>query len=502
MIIAASAAAIALVVGGGAFAAYQLLGGGGPQPAEALPGSAIAYTRIDLDPSAEQKVAIIRLLRRVPEFEESTGITSDKEDLRKLIVEEILNDSTECQDLSYEADFAPWVGDRAGFAVMVVDGEPQPVVSVQVNDRSEAEDAVQALSSCSGFTSSSAATSMDGAEEPTADTGIEFVGDYMLIAQTEDLAADFAAEAESSPLSEDEGFSQAMDQLGDEGVASFWFDVDALRDIPGLQDSPEAEFITAGLEAIHSYAGAFRAGEDYLEFAVSVDSDMEISDEDDNPVVELPESTLGAISVSNGGDYVQMGFDQLRAFSDQISPGSFDSDIAEFEAESGLMLPEDLETVLGENVTAALDSSGLDPDSIASPADLPNINFGVRFTTDPEAIQDVLDRVQAKLAESTDPVTLATQQTDDGLVVATNDSYAETLAGGGDLGDSDAFQDAVPDAGDAEAVFYVDLDKVKQVADDFGEEDTAALEPMRAFGMSVQQGDDGFTQGIFRLTFD
>ena len=503
--IVAGVTALTLVIAGGAVAAYQFLGGGGPQPAEALPGSAIAYTRIDLDPSAEQKVAVLRLLRRVPQFEEETGITSDKEDLRQLIVEEFLADS-ECDDLSYDDDFAPWIGDRAGFAVMVVDGEPQPVVSIQVNDRSEAEDAVQALSACSGLASGSgsvSSTDPETTEDTPEDTGVEFVGDYMLIAETQDLAADFAAEAESSPLSDNESFNEATDQLGDQGVASFWVDVDALLEVPELQEGAELESMMVGLEEIHSYAGAFRAGDDYLEMAVSVNSDIEISDEDDNPVVNLPEGTVGAISVSNGGDYVDMGFEQLREFSEQMSPGSFDSEITQFEAESGLMLPEDLQTVFGDNVTAALDSEGLTPEALQSPADIPNIGLGVRFTTDPAAIQDVLDRVQAKLGESGAPFTLATQETDDGLVVATNEDYAASLADDGELGDSDAFADAVPDAEDAEAVFFVDLDKVTQIASDFDAEDDAApLEPMRAFGMSVQQGDDGFTQAIFRLTFD
>jgi len=499
MIIGASAAAIALV--GGAFAAYQVFGGGGPQPAEALPGSAIAYTRIDLDPSAEQKVAILRLLRRVPEFEESTGITSDREDLRELIVTEFLESSGECQNLSYEQDFAPWMGDRAGFALMIVDGVPQPVISIQVEDRSEAEDSVQALGECSGLASSGQGTSGFDDYDPATEAGIEFVGDYMLLAQTDDLAADFAEEAETSPLSEAERFAEDMDQLGDEGVASFWFDVDALLELAELQESPEAQSMTAALEQIHSYAGAFRAGDDYLELAVSVDSDIEISDEDDNPVVNLPDSTLGAVSVSNGGDYVETGFEQLRAFGDQTlgAPGAFDAEIAQFEAESGLMLPEDLVTVFGENVTAALDSSGLTPQTLSSPA---AVGFGVRFTTDPAAIQDILDRVQAQLSASATPVALATRDTDDGLVVATNESYAETLAGNGALGDSDAFENAVPDAEEAEAVFYVDIDMAKQVAEDFDQDDTGALEPMRAFGVSIQQGDDGYTQGFFRLTFD
>lgn len=489
------------MVAGGAFAAYQLLSGGGAQPAEALPGSAIAYARIDIDPSAEQKVATLRLLRRLPEFEEETGITSDKEDLRRLIVEEFLSDS-ECSELSYDDDFAPWVGDRAGFAVMLVDDEIQPVVSIQVTDQGNAEEAVDALSACSSLASAGDDSTGFGTGEVDAESGIEFVGDYMLIAQSQDLASQFADEAESAPLSEDEDFTDAMDALGEPGVASFWADIDALRELPMLSSQPQADLVMEALEGIHSYSGAFRAGSDYLELSLLVNSDITIPEEDDNPVVDLPDTTLGAVSFSNGGSYVDQYWEQFRALVDQAEPGSFDQDVAAFEAESGLMLPEDLRTVLGDNLTASLDSAGLTPESLQSPQDLVNVGLGIRFVTDPAAIQDVVDRVQAKINESLTPVSLITKETDDGLVVATNQAYADTLAEDGSLGDSDTFQTAVPEASDAEAVFYVDLDKVKEIAESFGETDTADLEPMKAFGMTLQQGDDGYSTTSFRLTFD
>lgn len=490
-----------LVVGGGAFAAYQLLSGGGAQPAEALPGNAIAYTRIDIDPSADQKIAMLRLLRRLPEFEEQTGITSDKEDLRRLIVEGFLDDS-ECSELSYDDDFAPWVGDRAGFAVVPVDDEIQPVVAIQVTDEDKAQDAVETLSSCSSLASAGDDSTGFGAGESGADSGIEFVDDYMLIAQSPELASQFADSAESSPLSDNAGFTEAMNALGEPGVASFWADIDALREQPAFASPDLAPLLGPTLGGVHSYSGAFRAGSDYLELSLQLDSDVKVPEEQDNPVVDLPETTLGTVSISNGGAYVDQYWDQFKGFVDSVEPGSFDQAVSEFEVASGLMLPEDLRTVLGDNVMFALDGEGLTPDNVSSLSDLANLGFGVRFVTDPAAIQDVVDRVQAKMQAEGVPFSLTTEQTDDGLVVASNQTYADSLAGGGDLGDSAAFQTAVPDASDAEGVFYVDLDKVKDVAEAFEEDDTSELEPMRAFGMTLQQGDDGYSTTSVRLTFD
>jgi hypothetical protein len=384
-----------------------------------------------------------------------------------------------------------------------LDDEVQPVLAIQVTDQGKAEDAVGALSSCSSLASAGDDTTGLGAgNDGTTDSGIEFVGDYMLIAQTQDLAADFAQEVESAPLSEDEGFNEAMDELGDPGVVSFWADIDAVRELPALSSGEVADVIGPALDGVHSYSGAFRAGDDYLEVSLQIDSDITIPDEQDNPVGDLPETTLGVVSVSNGAAYVDQYWDQLKGYVDRTEPGSFDQAVAAFETESGLVLPEDLRTILGDNVTAVLDSEGLTPDNVTSPADLANLGFGFRFVTDPAAISDVVSRVQAKLDASGAPFTITSQETDDGLVVASNQAYADTLAGGGDLGDSDAFQTAVPDASNAEAVVYVDLDKVKEAADAFGEDDTATLEPMRAFGMTLQQGDDGYATTLLRLTFD
>lgn len=500
LVIGGAAAALTLLVGGGAFAAYQLLDSGGTQPAAALPGNAIGYTRLDIDPSADQKIALLSLLRRLPEFEEQTGISSDREDLRQLIVERFLADS-DCDQLSYDDDFAPWVGDRAGFAVVPVDGEFQPVVTIQVTDQGRAQDAVGALSECSSLASAGDDSTGLGAGEAGTESGIEFVGDYMLIAQTAQLAADFADEAESAPLSDDADFIEAMDALGAPGVASFWVDIDALREQLQLFGGTGATF-AAALQGLHSYSGAFRAGSDYLEVSLQVDSDMEVETEDNNPVVDLPESTLATLSISNGGPYVDQYWESFQGFLDSAEPGSFDRAVTAFEAESGLMLPEDLSTVLGDNVTMALDSAGLTPQSLQSPAGLAGVGVGVRFLNDPAALQDVVGRVKAKLEESGTPFPLATTETDDGLVVATNQAYADSLAEGGDLGSSEAFQTAAPDADSAEGVLYVDLDKVEDVATSFEADEAAILEPMRAFGMTLQQGDDGYSTSSLRLTFD
>ncbi len=84
--------AAAVLIGAGAFAFVQL-SGGGPQPHDVLPDTAVAYARIDLDPSAGQKVAALRLIRKFPDLARELGIKNPEQDVRRLIVEEALQDS-------------------------------------------------------------------------------------------------------------------------------------------------------------------------------------------------------------------------------------------------------------------------------------------------------------------------------------------------------------------------------------------------------------------------
>ena len=72
-----AALAVLLVAGAGGAFAYSRLAGGGDQPATVLPSTAVAYARIDLDPSAGQKVNAIRFLMKFPSVKEQMGLSSD-----------------------------------------------------------------------------------------------------------------------------------------------------------------------------------------------------------------------------------------------------------------------------------------------------------------------------------------------------------------------------------------------------------------------------------------
>ena len=507
---------LAILVGGSAFAAYQYLNGGGPQPAEALPSNTLGYLRIDLDPSASQKVNAIRLLRKVPEFEEATGISSDTEDLRKLMFETMVEGS-DC-GLSYEDDVEPWIGDRAGLGVVPVDDQVVSVAAIQVSDQQAAEDAVAAIEKCglgtSAFDTAPIATQVDiasggastvlssSAPSPAAAEGdnVAFVGDYMLIAEEADTLSEIVDGAESSPLSDAAQFQSDMDALDGEGVISFWSDVDGLRDTASSMGGFEGA--AAAAEQVHTVFGAVRAGSDHIEYVTQATTDVDIAADVDNPIGELPDSTLMAMSASGGGKLVDDYWPNLQGMVENFGgPGAYPEMLNDVQQETGLQLPDDLRTILGDNLTVAVDSNGLTEGDLDS-QDPSDFYFGARMTTDQAAVQDVVDRVNVALTAAGLPE-LITQESDDGLVVASNEEYAQMLADGGDLASADGFDTAVPDASESSIAFFLDFDRLADAManEDPDDEALQTIEPMRAMGASLTQVDDG-QRLTMRLVFD
>ena len=522
LVVASAAVASVLVLGGVSFGAYSLLSADSDQPAGAIPANAVAYARIDLDPSAGQKVNLFNLLDRFPEFAEETGISSDTADLRKLVVEEMLKDSG-C-DLTYKDDFEPWVGDRAGFAAVPVGDTATPVISIQVEDEAAAEKAVEAIEQCgvrgdgmfgdSGdemsmseedFAEESAYSSdltIEGETESSDEPGVDFANGYMVLTEKKHLSTVMDGLADES-LSDNEKFQDDMGTLGEQGVVSYWMDIDGLREIPDFAAEIKEEEAGGVYDGFHSAFGALRAGDDYIEVFNSARTDKELTDER-TPVGELPESTMVAASLAGGGDVVNRYWADVEDFLDTASGGYAEDGLQSFEDESGLSMPDDLITLFGDSVTMSMTGDGLDPETVNG-QDPAQFDFGARFVTDKQALESLVTQLEQLAAEQGTEFDLITSETDDGLVVASNQDYADEVADGGNLGDSDTFRTAVPNADDSLGVLYVDLNKVHEVAmrfEDEGSDETVRyLEPMEAFGFSVVQ-EDGHVDTVLRVTFD
>ncbi|TYB67172.1 DUF3352 domain-containing protein [Nonomuraea sp. PA05] len=470
-IIAVSAALAVILLGGGAVWAVGAFGGGGTQPNDVLPANSIAYARLDLDPAANQKLALFQLARKFTVTKDSFS----GEDPRKALFD-LVNEQDEDSKLDFAKDVDPWLGSRIGFAA-VPSGkeEPDVAVAVQVKDQELAKAGIAKL--------------MDGDKY-----GVAFREDYALLSSTQALA-DKYAQAEGS-LSDNAEFSDDMGTVGEQGVLSFWADMGGLvelakKEIPADQQAAVDQVKDA------RFAGALRFDSAYVELAGIVRGAKGMTPQGELPKADLgtlPASTAGALSISGLDQIVTKQWAEIEKQATAAGSTEISQMLQQAKTQFGLELPGDLATVFGKNFTVAVDSQGLDSDQIKG---------GVRIMTDPAKAQAILDKVQAALTQNGGAAPQIAKVSGDGVfTVATTDEYAKALAAEGTLADSETFQTAIPNAADVNYALFVDLDKVEKLyLASMEGDDKANAQVLRAVGLSGTQTDTEATFSL-RLLFN
>lgn len=466
-----AALAVLIVFGAGGAFAYSRLSGGGDQPAAVLPGTAVAYGRVDLDPSAGQKVNAIRFMMKFPSVKNGLNLNGDNDDLKQKLFELLKKEAgDDLADVDYDADIKPWLGDRAGIAAVPLEDKPEPVIAVQIKDEQKARAGLDKLFA-------------DEDDKP----GQVYYKGYVVIAEDQGKAEAAVTAAKSSPLSSNDKFSKDMDDLGDQGVASFWMDTKGLAQLAGNKLTDEQrKSLPEG-----SMAAVVRFDPSYVELKGVVHGDKSIKSgaaKADEVVTKLPGTTAAAIGFSDGESYVDKMWESI-----QKSGSSSGVDINEmarkFGEQYGLKIPDDLKTLLGKNFVLAVDKGQTDG--------VPSI--GAKAKTDPAKAEEVVDKLAniARNQGNTD-VQIAKAKDGDTLAVATNQGYADTLLKGGDLGDSDSFKKAIPDAGDAVMLGYVDFPAVKELARS-SMRDNEDYDALRSAGIASRITGDGEAEFTVRV---
>lgn len=506
------------VVAGGAWAATSFFATGS-QPAEALPDSTVAYFSVDLDPSGGQKIEAIKTLRKFPGFTDNVDLETD-DDLRERLFEEITS-SGECEGLDYAADVEPWLGSRAAMAAVDLgEDEPTAVGVVQTTDGAKAEDGLARLiETCGGDTAGGGAES-EG--ETGSDVGGWVVeGDWIVLAETKEIAQQVVDAADGSSLAADSSFAQWTGEAGDDGFMSMYVAKGVTKhaeDLAGMGmmgtmgvpgASTETEEVPEELQQmINDFDGAaatvrFDDGAVEVEYAMSnYNKDLTRfveSEEGVEMLSALPEDTVAAFGFALEEGWAEGLLDYVKTLAPDEA-ASIDEQLAQFESETGLAFPEDVETLLGDGVTVSM-GSGLDPDAVTNggPGEVP---AGIRIKGDADEIQAVLDKISAQAGPEAAEFLQVTEG-DGYAVLALQDDYRSALEGRGSLGDSATYSEVV-DADEAQSVMFVNFN-----ADDdwlvrlTGEmpEVSENLEPLAAFGFSSWV-DDEVVHGLMKVTTD
>ncbi|MBO3744505.1 DUF3352 domain-containing protein [Streptosporangiaceae bacterium NEAU-GS5] len=466
IIAVAAALVVGVLAGGGVWAASKLLGGGS-QPQDVLPGgNAIAYVRLDLDPAANQKLALFSIGRKFSSTKKA--FSSTDEDPRKALFSAIQEGSGAKFD--YAKDIEPWLGSRVGVVVLnpaKAGAEPGFAAAIQVKDEGAAKAGIAKLS--------------DGAK-----TGLAFRDGYAIIAETQAKADNYA---KATPLAQNETFKNDLAALGEPGILSFWADLGKLAGLSLVGTGASVDQSMLDQVKNTRLAGALRFDGNYAELAGITRGASPVA-QPPKPVTigELPASTVGAVSFSGLGDIISKQWPQIQKAIESSPDGqSFTQQIEQLKQSYGLSIPDDLISLFGSSISIAVDGDGIDGGQ-------PKI--GAVLTTDPTKAQEVLGKIQKFLADTGTTFPLATATGDGKLVVASAQDYADTLGTAGTLGDDEGFKLAVPDAGKATYAMYVNLDKLEPLyTANMSEEEAADIKVLRAVGLSGQYsgGESSFT---------
>ena len=478
-------AALVLALVGGVTYGFGQLSGGGSQPEDALPAGAFGFLKVDLDPSAGQKIDGFRFMRKFPALRDRLGVGDD---LRQVVFEAVA-DGAGWGDVDFDSEVAPWMGKRIGvaaYAPAAGDGpatSPTAIVALQVSDGDAARSGLEKLIS-----------SASGADQGAEPAGVVVTGDYALLAETQKIADQAAADAEDGVLASDTTFSADLAEAGD-GVMAAWLDMDqavkamgatamALGGIGGLPGS------VGGATGRSTYVARFD-GPDVFEVAGTVIG-SDTAGWATHPVEgldELPASSVVAFGLADGDELVARMVESVRTALDSAgeTPGpSFEDMLAEAERELGIEIPEDLAALLGDNLVAAMDGGASQ-----------GIQVGARVRTDVTRAQRVLAAIEK--SGGSDFAVARRTVGDSELVMASTPRQAARLAEPGTLGERPGFAAALPDLDDADVAVWVDVNGVIAafLGGFGGGEPDENLEPIDGIGVTVSAREG--SSGTFRI---
>ncbi|TXL57719.1 DUF3352 domain-containing protein [Aeromicrobium terrae] len=466
-------AAVAVTASALAGIGYQL-SGGGTQPHDVLPADTIAYARIDLDPSAGQKVAAFRLVKKFPELAKSLGIEDPDQDLRRLIVDQA---ASGC-GLDFADDIKPWIGERAGVAV--VGTAPDVVFALQVDDETAARKTLKQLADCGD----------------ADNAGLAFSHGYAIVAETQAIADETVADADRSALADDSTFSRDMDDLGNQGVASFWVDGNAVANLASVRKELPQPLLSA-LPDSSTAAAALRAGSSSVELDV-VSRGLPFATTEDTQIETLPASTVAAVALQGSEDQIRS---QWTQFIDDMEADGVDSDqVGRFVDALGMKLPDDLVALLSPGLTLAVGERNIGTVAqIEDVSDIDAYDIGARVA-DPDA-KDAADRL-ARLLRNLAGVSFDATTADGATLIANHPDALQTS--GTRLSESQRYTDVIlPDA--TNALLFADLGTVIDalLQEDPPPDVVADLEqarPLGTVGISTKRDGD-ITRAQVKLTF-
>jgi hypothetical protein len=484
-----AAAAVAVVVGFtvGGMAAIKVAGGGA-QPEDVLPANAIAFAKLDLNPSAGQRVAAYRLASKFPKVKNK--VTSEDTSIKESIFGSIFTGPTSKSGLGldYKKDVEPWLGDRVGVAVFPdMDGDKKPEVGVAIAVKDQEAAKVALDKAIVG-----AVKTVPGPEEvpeltaPVKPTkaGYAFTDGYVILSDTTAHAEALAKDGKAGSLA-DSRYADDVKALDGDQVGVAWADIAAANQAMPADTLNTGAFGMAGIAGVNGPKNAsgrvvigLHADPSFLE-VTGKGIDLKGLDSlvkgggGTAMIASFPSEAFGAVSVNGLGKHLADLYTSFVAKGDSLGVKS------ELD-EMGIRSAKEIETLFGAETGVV----------VGGTKDSPEVAVRTRGGDADAALAIAGRLMDASPATGTD-VTATKVTGPDGIVVGMGAGLTAAVSNksGSRLGRTEAFKQVIPDAGKADDAAYVDLAKVVQVfADD--SKDADSLKPFKALGMTATGGSE------------
>ena len=483
---------VAAIAVAGTLAYQTFFGSASDDAVRLVPADAVAYGSVFLDPSTNQKRAIGDLLEKFPE-------APNADEARNKLVD-LLNEGLAEVDMNFDDDIDPWLGNQLAIWAQIPDdlgSAPAPEIEnfplafmIASDDDDAALQFVREVSANDDdkLTDESyeGADYMFNAKERLA---FGVVDGFLTIGSEAGFKAMVDVSGGEDSLADSETYTDTTDELTEDRLATFYFDGSAVADALEASGAPAGAFESGSFGmfggSLSPTAGALFAESDKVVFETTStpgDADgQEAPEISDGLLPDLPGDSWGAFGIPDLGAMLETVYDGLieSLAAGGMSPEDLD---AQFEAQTGLDLREDLLSWMGE---AGLFVSGTDPLSAGGGV--------VIESSDPTTSSATIDHLATLLEQQgipTEPLSAggaegfavdipapgvtqmqrAVVLAGEKVVIAYGEEAAvNALEGSDPLSESEAFQTATEGLGDDfTASGYFDVDAIQELAEAAG----------------------------------
>jgi len=314
-------------------------GGSGTDPASVAPAGAAVFIDATIRPEGEAKANIEALAQKI------AGV----DDLGELIVEELENSASEDgEELDFEKEVDPWLGDEAGIFLQEYEGDDFEGfgAAIQTSDEDAARSFVDEQIEADDEEVEDG--SYDGVDFKVEEdeTTIGVFDGLVAFAQNEAIFKEMVDASNGDNLAGAEAYGTATADLPSDSAADVFVDIGALIEEAGGEiDSETQLFLDAlGIEPDEATAVASVVpGSDHIEIDVSTDLGGENPPSGDASELlgTLPGSAVGALASAEFGKRFNEGIDQID---EEGIPGSVPpNELKKSLKEAGI----DLEAIAG-----------------------------------------------------------------------------------------------------------------------------------------------------------